>query len=234
MYSREINGKTLTFEPSGALLNASLVMRDRETDSWWSIITDRAIHGAVEGERLRQLQGAEKTTFGAWRARHPDTLVLSVDGVEHVADAHYDSYFASAEGFRGLSAVDDRLADKASIFAFHWRGRPHAVPHPRFVGGGVIELDDGQRLFLYRQADDSHYRSTLALRLPAGARLERTGSDDGWRLRTDDGRPLRFDPEARRFAAPEASLEPVAGFDTYWYIWSLTHPETELLDEPPG
>ena len=35
----------LNFEASGALLDASLVMRDRETDSWWSIMTSDAIGG---------------------------------------------------------------------------------------------------------------------------------------------------------------------------------------------
>ena len=33
-------------------MKASLVMRDRETDSWWSIMTSTAIGGALQGAEL--------------------------------------------------------------------------------------------------------------------------------------------------------------------------------------
>lgn len=228
MYSREISGTTYTFEASGGLFHASLVMRDRETDSWWSILTNEAIHGPADGETLRPLPGAVKTTFGDWRTRHPDTLVLSVDGAEHRPDSPYDEYFESADGFRDIATTDDRLADKAHVFTFRWKDRPHAVPHAAFDdGGALLDLDDRHQVFLYRRGDDSHYRGTTAFIVPASRRLVRDG--DRWELRSGDGRSVTFDPETRRFDAPVSILRPLSGFDTFWYIWSLTNPETELL-----
>ena len=71
MYDRKIANRELSFEASGALKKATLVMRDRETDSWWSIMTSNAIGGELEGAELVELPVGEKTTWGAWRARHP-------------------------------------------------------------------------------------------------------------------------------------------------------------------
>jgi len=99
-------------------MDASLVMRDRETDSWWSIMTSDAIGGELNGADLVELPKGEKTTWKDWRQRHPDTLVLSVGGEEHVENNPYDNYFSSDSGFRDIAARDDRLETKAPVFTF--------------------------------------------------------------------------------------------------------------------
>ena len=43
VYDRQYDDETLSFEASGALKDGALVMRDRETDSWWSIMAAEAI-----------------------------------------------------------------------------------------------------------------------------------------------------------------------------------------------
>ncbi len=65
-------------------------MRDRETDSWWSIMTSRAIGGPLDGAQLVELPVSTKSTWGQWRRAHPRTLVLSVDGVEYVESNPFD------------------------------------------------------------------------------------------------------------------------------------------------
>ena len=226
MYGREIGGTTYTFEPSGGLLNASLVMQDKESDSYWSIITDQAVHGAAEGKKLSQLPGAAKVTWGEWKKRHPSTKILSVGGKEHDPRASYEDYFSSDRTFRDLQSRDDRLENKALLFTFHHRGEPYAVPFPAYEnGGGVFELD-GRQLFVYRQKDDSFYRSTVAYLAPEGVEFQ---EDDGlWHLVQEGRSVARFDPESRTFG-DGAPVETFTGFDTYWYIWSLTNPRTEIL-----
>ncbi len=78
MYDRNYDGKTLDFEPSGGLMNASLVMQDKQTDTYWSIMSGKAEAGALAGTALVELPVSEKVTWAEWSARHPDTLVLSV------------------------------------------------------------------------------------------------------------------------------------------------------------
>ncbi|HEY6551933.1 MAG TPA: hypothetical protein VI669_01185, partial [Vicinamibacteria bacterium] len=41
----------------------------------------------------------------------------------------------------------------------------------------------------------------------------------------------RFDSEKGAFTGPRTPL-PLSGFDTFWYIWSLTHPGTEIVAAP--
>ena len=134
MYDRKVAGQTLNFEASGALLDASLVMRDRETDSWWSIMTSDAIGGTLDQTRLTELPVGEKAQWRDWRARHPTTKVLSIGGVQHVENNPYDNYFDSEETFRGLTVADERLPPKENIYSFHRDGVPYAVPHSAYAG----------------------------------------------------------------------------------------------------
>ncbi len=228
MYSRDVGGKTYTFEVSGGLLNAGLVLQDRETDSYWSIITETALKGPAEGAELDTLPGAVKTTWGEWRREHPRTRVLSVDGVEHATGEKYQKYFASEKGFRDMEATDRRLPDKESIYAFFDGETASAVAHRSFLGGGAFELRDGRQLFLYRLDDDSHYRSTSAFTAPPRGRFVRAG--DRWQLELGD-RVVAWNPQSRAFEG-EIELQDPGGFDTFWYIWSLTHENSSILGPP--
>ena len=118
MYGRQYDGKDLRFEASGGLMHAALVMRDKETDSYWSIMTGDAIAGDLRGTRLEEWSLGEKAQWKDWVARHPNTLVLSVNGEEHVENNPYDNYFSSDSGFRDIAARDDRLETKAPVFTF--------------------------------------------------------------------------------------------------------------------
>lgn len=225
MYSREIKGKTYTFEPSGGLLNASLVMQDKETDSYWSMITEKALYGPAEGTSLETLPGTVKMTWGEWKVLHPTTRVLSVDGVEHDPSEGYDRYFASEKGFRGLATTDKRLPDKQLIYAFFDQGGAVSVPHQDFIDGGVTALKDGRQLFLFRRDEDSLYRSTVAFLAPVGGSFR--FAQGSWYVQHED-QVERWDAKSRRFQGG-IELETASGFDTFWYIWSLTHKDSGIL-----
>ncbi len=214
MYDRSSKKGDLRFEASGALEKASLVMRDMETDSWWSIMSSNAIGGELEGEDLRELPVGEKATWGDWRARHPHTLVLSVKGEEHVENSPYANYFENEQTFRGTEIADDRLEPKASIFSFWLDDQPTAVAHEDFVGGQVFTLPDRseQRLFVYRPKDASVYRSSDAFVIPASAAsLERDALREAL------------------LAGHVEGAERLAGFDTFWYTWVNVNRSTRLL-----
>lgn len=220
MYGREYRGRTLNFEPSGGLMNSALVMQDQETDSYWSIMTGGAVAGEFDGTPLREMPVGEKAQWRDWVAEHPDTLVLSVGGREDVRRDPYARYYAEARGFRGQTAEDDRLDTKEPIYAFELEGGKFAVPHDAAEGGGVFELPDGSSLFLFREPGSAIFASTWAYRSSAGF-----VRDDGDWIEASAG--ARFDPEEKVFVGGE--VENFSGFDTFWYTWSLTHPDTEVL-----
>ena len=166
MHGRAYGRRELSFDASGGLMNRSLVMQDREADSYWSIMTGESVGGALAGTPLDELPIGEKASWNDWLARHPDTLVLSVEGFEDVPFNPYDRYFSDDDGFRGQRAVDDRLDTKDPVYGFEMDGAYYAIP---------FRLAEGGRTF-------------------------------------DRG-----------------SVDRLAGFDTFWYTWSLTDPETSIL-----
>jgi hypothetical protein len=226
VYGREYEGRELAFEPDGGLLNATLVVRDRETDSLWSILTGDAIEGELRGTRLDQWPVGEKVRWRDWRRRHPDTVVLSVDGREHIATDPYDIYFASNAPFRGIEARDHRLESREPIFAFRIGKTHYAAPYSAFEGGAVFRVA-GRDLFLYRPRGADLPLSTRAYVAEEGAFARR---GDSWVYGPSSA---RYEAERGVFGeGREPGPARVEGLDTFWYMWSLTHPDTEVLSPP--
>jgi hypothetical protein len=175
-------------------------MRDRETDSWWSIMQESAIGGEFEGESLQLIPAGEKVQWAEWKRRYPDTKVLSVDGEEHEPVDHYRGYFASEDGFRGATADDKRLKDKEPIFAFNWEDSAYAVRHTTIEGGATFHLGD-KEIFLFRKDGAPLYSSTEAY----------------------------FVSSTGEAGTSEGEKPKLAGFDTFWYIWSKSREHVIIL-----
>ena len=224
MYGREYGGKSYTLEPSGGLINASLVMQDRETDSYWYIMSGEVIAGDLKGTKMEELPVGEKMKWKDWVKKHPNTLVLSVKGKEDVPRNAYDNYFASPRGFQGLQAKDERLNTKQPIYAFHIDERSYALPHFRLEGGNSFEVEKGIQVFLYRQGKSDLLRSTVAY-------LSRDGGfelTEGKWIHSRSG--CQFNPATETFdGGGENCPSRLDGFDTFWYNWSLSNPDTKIL-----
>ena len=227
MYGREYRGKTLNFEPSGGLLHASLVMRDKETDSYWAIMEGVSLAGTMQGESLRELPLGEKAQWRQWVREHPKTLVLSVDGVEHVDNNPYDNYFKNDKGFRGVEADDKRLSTKAPIFAFERVGQKFAVPFSVFENGKSLTVEGAGEIFLYRPKGVEIFYSTAAFISAAGF----TRRDGRW---MESATGATFDPEKETFQGGEGVVERLEGFDTFWFNWSMNNPKTAVLSGKPA
>ena len=203
-------------------MHYSLVMRDKETDSYWSLMSGEALAGELEGERLVELPVGIKTQWKDWVAEHPDTLVLSVEGVEHEERNHYEEYFKSDEGFRGSTAEDDRLPTKAPIFSFQLDGRPYAVPFSAIESGAAFRAGD-EWVFAYRSPGAAIMHSTVAFRSKGEGFEQRDGA---WHHLPSGA---RFDPVAGAFEARAPGVNPLNGFDTFWFNWSMNHPDSMIL-----
>ena len=222
MYGREYQGQELNFEPSGGLIHASLVMQDKETDTYWSIMTHEALAGELRGEHLEELPIGVKTQWKDWLAEHPATKVLSIGGKEHVESNPYESYFKSDETFRNVKVEDQRLAAKTPIYAFRHGGKAYAVSHAAFGGGATFEIG-AEKVFLFRPKKAEIFYSTLAFSSPQG--FEKKKGD--W---LDLATGARFDEKEGVFVGEGAEkVSRLGGFDTFWFNWSMNNPETELL-----
>jgi hypothetical protein len=218
VYGRDYEGKTLNFEPSGGLTNASLIMQDKQTNTYWSLMKGEAMAGELEGQNLETLPVGEKATWKDWREKHPETKVLSINSMQDGPNP-YQSYFANAKGFRDLEAKDDRLDTKTPIFAFCSGDKKIAVAYKDVVDGMTFTLPDGKYAFLFRGKDDPLFRSTSAF----VSEKQFENQNGIW---FESASENKFDVRTRSFKNEVIKL---IGFDTFWYNWSLNNPETEIM-----
>jgi hypothetical protein len=133
-------------------------------------------------------------------------------------------YLASNMPFRGIEARDDRLPSREPVYAFQLGGTRYAVPFSALEGGAVFRAG-GRELFFYRPRDSELHQSTLAFEGAGDTFVEEAG---GW---THLPSRNRFHPDRGGFAGGrEPGPIRLEGLDTFWYMWSLTHPETEVLE----
>ena len=100
-------------------MNASLVMQDFETDSYWAIMRGESIAGEFKGTKLKELPFGKKAMWKDWVKEHPNTVVLSVNGREDGPDG-YQRYFSSPKQIAAISQPQFVLADSANIADDSW------------------------------------------------------------------------------------------------------------------
>ncbi|MFZ3585183.1 DUF3179 domain-containing protein, partial [Loktanella sp. DJP18] len=76
VFDPRLDGRHLTFGVSGLLRFSDMIMYDRDTESWWQQALGQGIVGTHAGRRLEQL-AAPMESWGAFRAAHPDGLVMA-------------------------------------------------------------------------------------------------------------------------------------------------------------
>jgi hypothetical protein len=96
IFSREVEGETLTFGNTSALYQSNLVMYDHQTGSYWFQVAGEAVVGTLTGSRLKPLPSATMP-WGDWKALHPQTrLITGVEDLEtFFAAGRYANSFGS-------------------------------------------------------------------------------------------------------------------------------------------
>lgn len=116
VYDRSVGGRVLTFENSGALWRDTLVLRDRETGTYWSAATGLALSGALAGQRLDPVP-ATYTTAGEWRQAFPETLYADL-GLPTSVPLSMQIYGASPwQGLSGVKTRDRRHPAKSEFLS---------------------------------------------------------------------------------------------------------------------
>ncbi|MGL1832531.1 DUF3179 domain-containing protein [Rhodocyclaceae bacterium SMB388] len=153
VFSTRVDGRDLTLGVSGLLYNSDVLLYDRQTESLWSQIMSEAVSGPMKGARLAFLPTAH-TTWSDWRARHPDTKVLSPD-TGHRRDYRRDPYSDYVESESLMFPVrhaDARLHPKEQVIGVTIAGESMAYPFTALdrnparviedtVGGQVLRLE---------------------------------------------------------------------------------------------
>jgi hypothetical protein len=230
VFDRRVGGATLTFGVSGKLLNANLVMYDRQTGTYWSQLNGSAVVGPQMPRELDVVPSAI-TTWGEWRERHPDGRVLSRDTGIYPKSTYgsnpYAGYANSSRVGFGVDDVDGRLPPKEVVYGVTVGDESVAYPEAAVrredvlndvVGGVPVVLvadqrDGGVAVFLGEAGGE-----TLTFAVRDGELVDGTGNR--WSF---DGEALEGPHEGTR-------LDRLNSHGVYWFAWSQFHPGTDVYE----
>lgn len=129
VYSAQVDGKRLEFGVSGLLYNSDVLFYDRQSESLWSQLKNQAVTGRYKGHMLEMLPVTE-TTWRDWRARHPDTQVLSLDTgySRDYGQNPYAGYEYGDEVYFPVKLRSQRYHPKERVLGVSFGGQAEAYP----------------------------------------------------------------------------------------------------------
>jgi hypothetical protein len=234
----------LDFGTSGLLLNSSLVMYDRQTETLWSHFTADAVHGQLVGTRLRILPVA-MTAWSTWREAHPNGLVLSSEtGHEREYGQNpYPGYDTSTTPFLFQGEIDGRLtamtritgitlgpdADAASL----------AIPLITLTQDLIVQTSlAGTEILVWWVPGTNSVLNLhdIALSKDVGSVGVFSPIVNGQSLRfsptgqtfTDDRTGSVWNPLGQAIQGPltGTQLQRIEHLDTFWFAWAAFWPDT--------
>lgn len=229
LFEGRVGNRTFTFGSSGLLYRSNKLMYDHQTGSLWSQLTGEPVGGplATSGLRLKMLP-LVVTTWGQWRARHPDTLVLDVGatGFEREYDrSPYEAYYQSAETMFPVWLRDGRLESKEKVYGIVIQGEAKAYPVERLKEEGIVhDVLRGQGIVLVTESESG------AVRVYASGE-QHFRSASAHELVDTHGRQWAITESGLVHEATGERLPRIAGVDAYWFGWYAFHPTTLLYSD---
>ena len=227
MYARTVKAETLTFGVSGKLIMNALVMYDRETETLWSQFLGEAVEGELLGERLT-LVPSRLTTWGDWKAEHPDTLALDTGSRPYDPYASY--YISGRTGIIPEANSDERLSTKELVLGLVGDDSQRAYAHSGLEGEQVVnDVFEGAEIVVVR---DEASRSAGAFNRRVGDRVfmfepgdagnsEMVDAETGSTWSKLTGVAVTGELEGER-------LDTYPSFNSFWFGWSDYYPNTEV------
>jgi hypothetical protein len=234
VWERTINGRVLTFRLFG-INNQNFIMRDSETGSWWQQVSGEAIHGPLQGSRLKRVVHDE-VSFGIWRSEEPRGRVLRrvKEAEEEYAGWNWEKRMKKARTVVA-KAKGDPLEPRAVVVGVVRNGQARAYPFPRIKAQNpVVDRLGGEPIVVVVGDDKKSVRVFKAL---AGDRpLSLLRKDEAGPLRLVDAETgSEWDFTGAAVAGPLAGskLEKVFALKEYWFDWKIYHPSTSVYTLGP-
>ena len=231
LFETQVEGREapFVFGSSGFLYRSNKLMFDRETDSLWNQFTGEPVVGPLAGSGIKlKIRPVAITSWGRWRARKPDTRVLSLDtghSRDYGSGVVYQDYFASPKLMFPALVDETRLKQKDYVFGIRSVGAAKAWPVAAFGEGRVINDRVGQQEVVL--IGDARTRSVRAYAREGRSfeasvdRRQLSGPGGLWRVEEE----ALVGPDGTRLAR-------IAGHISYWFAWDgYLGVESELFAE---
>jgi hypothetical protein len=234
VYAREVDGKELTFGVSGKLIEDSLVMYDRQTDSLWPQIDGTAISGSYQGKELRPI-ASSLLTWKEWKKLHPDTLVLYTG--ERARGSAYAGYFADRSiGIGNATVTDRRLHGKEKVIGVYVEGETLVFPLKKLKKQKLAQVRVAGAPLVAAYAKDSKTAVAFLAKTEDGRELtfgEVERQDDRLVMTDKETGTTWLVLSGQAIAGPHKGeyLEPARALVAFWYAWQTFNKESAIWGE---
>ncbi len=225
MYQTEFNGEHHELGTSGFLYRSNKLMYDHATKSMWSTLKGEPVIGPLvdKGIKLNR-RHVVTSTWGEWKAKHPETIVLTLN-TGHTRDygegVAYNAYFADDKLMFDVPKNDDRLKNKDEVFALR-----------DDTGQLAISADFLAKTPVYH--DQIGDTKIVVLTDSSGANRGFASGDvvfTKW-----DGNGSATDDKGQTWQVTEAALEMgetklvrMPSHRVFWFGWQAQFPDTRLV-----
>lgn len=228
VYRTRVEGIDHELGTSGFLFRSNKLMYDARTQSLWSTLWGEPVFGplADSGIRLPRVP-VVTTSWKAWRARHPETLVLSRDtGYDRdypEGDAYRD-YFSTDELMFTVPRADRRLRNKDEVLGIlltdaaplaiaHRFLRKRPIHHEAIGATRIVVLTDPSGAHRVYAAGDVTFKEEL--------KGDVVDLDGGRWLVSEEGLVSLVDG---------TMLPRLPAHRAFWFGWVSAFPQTRLVE----
>lgn len=205
-----------TLGVSGRLLNSNLVMYDRESGTLFSQIAATGLRGDHQGRSLVEVN-LIWTTWERWRAKHPDTRVLS-ERTGHLRNYTRDPYGS-------YNPLGGYYLQQGTIFPLLHTSRSHqdkemVVGARTTDGSAYFVMADLARERIQRTA---HFLAVYDAELDTGHIYLIAGEPPDLRPWTDG----TYEVAGERYPPDALPLEAAVSVEAFFFAWNAFYPQSE-------
>lgn len=205
-------------------------MYDRETESYWSHLSGKAIMGKYKGTQLKSLP-VQHLKWSEWKKIHPDSKVLVKSRFTN--SSSYDRYNNSLDrlGIVGTVNFDRRLDGKDKVLGLIVDDMPLVFPHKYFIETNSVNYSIAGVSLLVVYSKDAEVAT--AYNRQVGEQLltfETAESSDGHYVKDIETGSLwnGLSGEAVEGKLKGKKLEALVGTQAFWFGWRGFYPRTAI------
>ncbi|MEM9253655.1 MAG: DUF3179 domain-containing protein [Planctomycetota bacterium] len=233
-YDATHDGKTYEFGTSGFLYRSNKLMYDPDTFSMWSTFGGTPVVGPLVGQGIElDIHPVVTTTWGQWKADHPDTRVMTLatgHRRDYAEGAAYRAYFATDELMFGVPAAagDDRLLNKAEVFVLRGGGpgaQPLAIAVDTLAAEPVFAVRHAGRdvVVLTDASGANRAYGSNELKIVSYNAASRTATDAA-------GRVWAVTEDALVATDGQESRDRLPAHRAFWFGFHAAFPDAELIE----
>jgi hypothetical protein len=239
-WNRVINGVETTFGVSGFIYKNNLIAYDRETESFWSQMLNRAVAGSEEGKNRENYRLIEMT-WKAWKEAYPNGKVLSgITGFDlNYTLFPYGDYRSNNNNILfPIEREDDRLERKARTHGIFYSQNLVVFPISAFSDEGTVinSTYSGEDVVVAGMAKDDLVVS-YSRTLNDGTTLDFLQTDEPLPaiMQDEEGTVWSLFGEALSGPRQGEWLQQIPSYNSYWFGWVDfygTSPRTPVIQIP--